>query len=136
MIHVRKHQWHGNVLSLIPWQLLSSLIFLVPLSLIIENPSSIRWEPGFLVNILFSGALASGVCVAAQIGAIRSLPAVTMSLSSAAVPAVGLISSAILLGEMPGYHDVFGFLMIGLGIVLVGLTDWRLARARVSGLSK
>jgi len=136
LIHVRKHRWHGNVLSLISWQLLSSLVFLIPLSLIMEDTASIRWEPGFLVNILFSGALASGVCVAAQVGAIRSLPAVTMSLSSAAVPAVGLISSAILLGEMPGYHDVFGFLMIGLGIVLVGLTDWRLARMRASGIPR
>lgn len=136
LIHVRKHQWHGNVLSLIPWQLLSSLVFLIPFSLLVEDTSGIRWEPAFLVNILFSGALASGVCVAAQVGAIRSLPAVTMSLSSAAVPAVGLISSAVLLGEMPGYHDLFGFFMIGLGIVLVGLSDLRLARARVSGLSR
>ncbi len=38
LIHVRKHQWHGNVLSLIPWQLLSCLIFLVPVCLTIENP--------------------------------------------------------------------------------------------------
>lgn len=128
LIHVRKHQWHGDVLSLIPWQLLSSVLVLVPLSLLMEDAASIRWEPAFLVNIFFSGALASGVCVAAQVGAIRSLPAVTMSLSSAAVPAVGLISAAIILGEHPGSTDIVGFCLIGLGILLVGLADRRHAR--------
>lgn len=128
LVHVRKHRWHGDVLSLIPWQLLSSVFLLVPLSLLMEDAASIRWEPAFLVNIFFSGALASGVCVAAQVGAIRSLPAVTMSLSSAAVPAVGLISSAVILGERPGSMDIVGFCLIGLGILLVGLADRRLAR--------
>lgn len=128
LIHVRRHQWRGDVLTLIPWQLLSSVVVLVPLALLMEDASEIRWEPSFLINILFSGALASGVCVAAQVGAIRSLPAVTMSLSSAAVPAVGLMSSAVILGEQPGYFDLLGFCLIGLGILVVGLADRRLAR--------
>ena len=129
LIHVRRHSWRGDVLSLIPWQLLSSVFLLVPLSLLLEDVGSIRWEPAFLVNIFFSGALASGVCVAAQVGAIRSLPAVTMSLSSAAVPAVGLVSSAVILGEQPGYTDIVGFCLIGLGILVVGLADRKVARA-------
>lgn len=127
LLHVRKHRWRGDVLSLIPWQLLSSVFLLVPLSLLLESPADIRWQPAFLVNIFFSGALASGVCVAAQVGAIRSLPAATMSLSSAAVPAVGLVSSALILGEQPGHNDMLGFCLIGLGILVVGLADRRLA---------
>jgi len=131
LVHVRRHRWSGDVLSLIPWQLLSSVFLLVPLALLIEDAASIRWEPAFLVNIFFSGAIASGLCVAAQVGAIRSLPAVTMSLSSAAVPAVGLLSSAVILNEQPGSSDIFGFCLIGLGILVVGLADRRQAqRAR------
>jgi drug/metabolite transporter (DMT)-like permease len=131
LVHVRRHRWRGDVLSLIPWQLLSSVFLLVPLALLVEDASSIRWEPAFLVNIFFSGAIASGLCVAAQVGAIRSLPAVTMSLSSAAVPAVGLLSSAVILNEQPGGSDIFGFCLIGLGILVVGLADRRQAqRAR------
>ncbi|KAA1170836.1 DMT family transporter [Marinobacter salinexigens] len=129
LVHVRRHHWRGDVLSLIPWQLLSSVFLLVPLSLLMEDASSIRWEPAFWVNIIFSGAIASGVCVAAQVGAIRSLPAVTMSLSSAAVPAVGLVSAAIILGEQPGASDIVGFCLIGLGILAVGLADRRQAKA-------
>jgi drug/metabolite transporter (DMT)-like permease len=129
LVHVRRHHWRGDVLSLIPWQLLSSVCLLVPLSLLMEDASSIRWEPAFWVNIIFSGAIASGVCVAAQVGAIRSLPAVTMSLSSAAVPAVGLVSAAVILGEQPGASDIVGFCLIGLGILAVGLADRRQAKA-------
>lgn len=129
LVHVRRHHWRGDVLSLIPWQLLSSVFLLVPLSLLMEDASSIRWEPAFWVNIIFSGAIASGVCVAAQVGAIRSLPAVTMSLSSAAVPAVGLVSAAVILGEQPGASDIVGFCLIGLGILAVGLADRRQAKA-------
>ncbi|MBB5321155.1 DMT family transporter [Marinobacter oulmenensis] len=128
LIHVRRHQWRGDVLSLIPWQLLSSVFLLVPLSLLMEDVNSIRWEPAFLVNVFFSGAIASGVCVAAQVGAIRSLPAVTMSLNSAAVPAVGLVSSAIILNEQPGFPDILGFCLIGCGILVVGLADRHQAR--------
>lgn len=128
LVHVRRHQWRGDVLSLIPWQLLASVVFLVPVSLIFENPATIRWEPDFLVNIFFSGAIASGLCVAAQVGAIRSLPAVSMSLSSAAVPAVGLLSSIVILSEYPGPSDIVGFCLIGMGILVVGLADRRAAR--------
>ena len=104
---------------------------LVPLALFVEDLATIRWEPAFLVNIFFSGAIASGLCVAAQVGAIRSLPAVTMSLSSAAVPAVGLLSSAVVLNEQPSGSDIFGFCLVGLGILVVGLADRRQAqRAR------
>lgn len=129
LVHVRKHHWRGDVLSLIPWQLLASVAFLVPVSLLAEDMDHIQWEPAFLVNVIFSGAIASGLCVAAQIGAIRSLPAVSMSLSSAAVPAVGLVSSIFILNEYPGPADLLGFCLIGLGILIVGLADRRTALA-------
>jgi drug/metabolite transporter (DMT)-like permease len=54
-----------------------------------------------------------------------------MSLSSAAVPAVGLLSSAVVLNEQPSGSDIFGFCLVGLGILVVGLADRRQAqRAR------
>ncbi|MAM00119.1 DMT family transporter [Hydrocarboniclastica marina] len=131
LVHVRRHQWRGDVLSLIPWQLLVSTVFLLPIALILENSAAIRWEQGFLVNIFFSGAFASGLCVAAQVGAIRSLPAVSLSLGSAAVPAVGMVSSYFILNEHPGAWDIVGFCLIGLGLLVVGLADRRQARGPV-----
>ena len=136
LVHVRRHAWQGTVLSLIPWQLLVSVLALVPLSLFFESPTDIRWEPAFLWNILFSGAIASGLCVAAQVAAIRSLPAVSMSLSSAAVPAVGLVAAALILGEQPSGGDIIGFFLIAGGILAVGLGDRGQARSEVLSTRK
>ncbi|WP_263398694.1 DMT family transporter [Pseudomonas profundi] len=131
LVHVRRHCWHGDVLSLIPWQLLISVLVLTPIALAFESPADIVWETSFLWPLIFSGTVASGLCVAAQVAAIRSLPAVSMSLSSAAVPAVGLWSSALFLGEQPSNSDVLGFVLIALGILTVGLADRRQALSSI-----
>jgi drug/metabolite transporter (DMT)-like permease len=127
LIHVRKHHWQGDVLSLIPWQLLVSVVVLTPFALFFEDASEIIWQPAFAWQLLFSGAVASGLCVAAQVAAIRSLPAVSLSVSSAAVPAVGLITSSLFLHEQPTATDLAGFALIAAGILVVGLADRRQA---------
>lgn len=127
LIHVRRHHWQGDVLSLIPWQLLTSVAALLPLALLVESPSQINWDPDFAWKLVFSGVIASGICVAAQVVAIRSLPAVSLSLSSAAVPAVGMLSAAWFLHETPTPSDLGGFFLIALGILVVGLADRRQA---------
>lgn len=133
LIHVRRHHWHADVLSLIPWQLLASVLVLTPIALLLESPAAIVWDSSFLWPLLFSGTVASGLCVAAQVAAIRSLPAVSLSLSSAAVPAVGLLSAAWFLGEQPSRTDLYGFVLIAAGILVVGLADRRQAtRSRLS----
>ena len=127
LVHVRRHHWHGDVLSLIPWQLLTSVLALLPLALLVENPSEIDWQPQFIWMVVFSGAIASGICVAAQVAAIRSLPAVSLSLSSASVPAVGMLAAVWFLHEIPTRSDLTGFALIALGILVVGLADRRQA---------
>ncbi len=127
LVHIRRHHWRGDVLSLMPWQLLISVVVMVPLALALENPAAIDWQPAFYWNVLFSGAIASGVCVAAQVGAMRSLPAVSMSLSSMAVPAVGVLTSIWVLSERPTVADIAGFALIAAGILAVALSDRRAA---------
>lgn len=136
LVHVRRHHWHGDVLSLIPWQLLTSVLALLPLALLLESPSQIDWEPSFVWMLVFSGAIASGICVAAQVAAIRSLPAVSLSLSSASVPAVGMLAAAWFLGEVPTPSDLAGFALIALGILVVGLADRRQALRNRSAAAK
>lgn len=127
LIHVRKHHWQGDVLSLIPWQVLVSVVVLTPFALFFEDPRAIIWEPAFAWQLVFSGAVASGLCVAAQVAAIRSLPAVSLSVSSAAVPAVGLLTSSLFLHEQATRTDLVGFALIAGGILVVGLGDRRQA---------
>ena len=136
LIHVRRHHWQGDVLSLIPWQLLTSVLALLPLALLLESPSQIDWEPSFVWMLVFSGAIASGICVAAQVAAIRSLPAVSLSLSSASVPAVGMLAAVWFLHEIPTRSDLTGFALIALGILVVGLADRRQALRNRSTAAK
>ena len=136
LIHVRRHHWQGDVLSLIPWQLLTSVLALLPLALLVENPSEIDWQPQFIWMVVFSGAIASGICVAAQVAAIRSLPAVSLSLSSASVPAVGMLAAVWFLHEIPTRSDLTGFAPIALGILVVGLADRRQALRNRSTAAK
>lgn len=136
LVHVRRHHWHGDVLSLIPWQLLTSVLALLPLALLLESPSQIDWEPSFVWMLVFSGAIASGICVAAQVAAIRSLPAVSLSLSSASVPAVGMLAAVWFLHEIPTRSDLTGFALIALGILVVGLADRRQALRNRSAAAK
>tara|TARA_Y100000813_G_scaffold137311_1_gene99438 strand:+ start:332 stop:1300 length:969 start_codon:yes stop_codon:yes gene_type:complete len=136
LIHVRRHHWQGDVLSLIPWQLLTSVLALLPLALLVENPSEIDWQPQFIWMVVFSGAIASGICVAAQVAAIRSLPAVSLSLSSASVPAVGMLAAVWFLHEIPTRSDLTGFALIALGILVVGLADRRQALRNRSAAAK
>jgi len=131
LVHIRKHHWHGDVMALIPWQVLTSVVVLTPIALYFEDPTEIIWEPTFAWQLLFSGAVASGLCVAAQVAAMRSLPAVSLSLSSASVPAVGLVTASLFLHEQPTSSDLSGFALIAAGILVVGLADRRQAlRAR------
>ncbi|WP_258867987.1 DMT family transporter [Alkalilimnicola ehrlichii] len=125
LVHVRRHHWQGDVLSLMPWQLLCSVAVMLPIALALESPSVIRWESGFFWNLLLSGTAASGLAVAAQVAAMRALPAVSLSLSSAAVPAVGVMASVWVLAERPTVADIIGFLLIAGGILTVALADRR-----------
>ncbi|MGH6929355.1 MAG: hypothetical protein ACREEV_13640 [Dongiaceae bacterium] len=52
----------------------------------------------------------------------------TSSLSFLAVPAMGILLSALSLGEIPDLTLLGGFGLILGGVVLVNLADWRAAR--------
>jgi drug/metabolite transporter (DMT)-like permease len=56
------------------------------------------------------------------------VPALSVSLSSAAVLAVGLISSLFILNENPGLADIVKFCLSGMGILVVGFADQQAAR--------
>jgi drug/metabolite transporter (DMT)-like permease len=43
---------------------------------------------------------------------IESLPAVTASLGTLLVPVIGVIGSALVIGERPGPDEIFGFALI------------------------
>ncbi len=115
-VHIRAHRWAVTPLEAIPWQLLGAGIILVVIALIVDGPPVIDWTPQLTWVVLYQGVLATGVAFWAQIVILRNLAAVSTNLTLMAVPVVGVVSSALLLGE-----DITTSLGVGLILVIVGV---------------
>lgn len=123
ILHVRGHGWHLTPLQLAPWQLLIGLPPLMALAFWLEGVPQIQWSGTTIAIVVYNGALATALCYWATVTVTRALPAVTTSLSLLCVPVVGLVSSAISLGEPLGLPLLAGCGLILGGVALVNLAD-------------
>lgn len=115
-VHIRAHRWSIAPLDSMPWQLTAATAILVILGFAVEGPPVIDWTPQLVLVVLYQGLLATGIAFWVQIVILRNLSAVSTNLTLMAVPVVGVVSSAIVLGE-----DVTTSLVLGLVLVIVGV---------------
>ena len=115
-VHIRAHRWSIAPLDSMPWQLMAATLILVALGFAVEGPPVIDWTPQLIWIVLYQGVLASGIAFWVQIVILRNLSAVSTNLTLMAVPVVGVLSSAIILGE-----DVTTSLLLGLILVVAGV---------------
>lgn len=123
IVQVRAHRWDGTPLSLAPWQFAVAACMLVPLAAIFDHGRPIDWSPALGAILLYNGPLATAFGFWAMLSVTRALPAVTTSLSTLAVPVVGVVSGALALGEPVTPTNTAGLALIGSGLVLVTLSD-------------
>jgi drug/metabolite transporter (DMT)-like permease len=103
----------ADPIALTVWQLVVGLIclaILVPVvegSLQVAQASTTAW-----IALVFSGVIGSGVAFFLWFTIVRRVPAMTAALGVLSVPAVGVVSSMILLGERPTVTDLIGFALI------------------------
>jgi drug/metabolite transporter (DMT)-like permease len=83
----------------------------------------IDWTPQLILVVLYQGMLATGIAFWAQIVILRNLPAVSTNLTLMAVPVVGVVSSAILLGEEITLALSIGLVLVVIGVAVNLLTD-------------
>jgi len=122
-VHIRGHRWTMTPLEAAPWQLVGAAIIMVALGLVVEGLPVIDWTPQLLWVVLYQGVLATGVAFLAQIVVLRNLAAVSTNLTLMAVPVVGVVSSAILLGEEVTTALAIGLLLVIIGVALNLLSD-------------
>ena len=115
-VHIRAHRWSIAPLDSMPWQLTAATLILVALGFVVEGPPVIDWTPQLVWVVLYQGLLATGIAFWVQIVILRNLSAVSTNLTLMAVPVVGVVSSAIILGE-----DVTTSLLLGLVLVILGV---------------
>jgi drug/metabolite transporter (DMT)-like permease len=122
-IHLRRHDWRGTPLDLMPWQLLVALVPLVLAALLLEAGRPINWEPTAFAAILFSGPLATALAFWLSQSISRLLSPLATTMGFLAVPVVGLAASSIMLGEPLTALDFAGATVTFLGIVLVSTSS-------------
>lgn len=122
-VHIRGHRWTITPLQAIPWQLGGALVVLLVLALATEGPPVIDWTPQLGWVVAYQGILASGVAFWAQIVVLRNLGAVSANLTLMAVPVIGVVSSAIVVGEQITTTLLAGLLLIMAGVTLNLLAD-------------
>jgi drug/metabolite transporter (DMT)-like permease len=122
-VHIRGHRWTITPLEAIPWQLMGAAVLLVVLGLSVDGYPVIDWTPQLILIVLYQGVLATGIAFWAQIVILRNLSAVSTNLTLMAVPVVGVISSAILLGEEITVALSFGLVLVVIGVAINLLTD-------------
>ncbi|MBV6633115.1 MAG: DMT family transporter [Alphaproteobacteria bacterium] len=123
LLHVRKHRWESSPLELAPWQFLVASLISVPIALTLEADRSIDWTTQTYVVLAYNGPIATAFCIWAAVTVSRALPASTTSLTFLGVPVVGVMSSALTLGEPLGLFDLAGLALIGGGLLLVARAD-------------
>lgn len=122
-VHIRGHRWTITPLQAIPWQLVGAVIPLTILGLVVDGPPVIDWTPQLAWIVVYQGVLATGTAFWAQIVVLRNLAAVSTNLTLMGVPVVGVVSSAILLGEEVTTALAIGLVLIIIGVALNLLSD-------------
>lgn len=117
-IHVRNHRWHGSPFALTVWELLVALVPLAVLALVLEPGLPVRWDPGTILILLYSGPLATAFGFWASQVIARTLGPMATTIGYLAVPVVGLASGAIVLGEPVTPMDALGFALTLGGVAL------------------
>jgi len=125
IVQVRGHRWEGTPLSLGPWQMLVAAAVVVPVALLAEAGRETDWSWELALVLFYNGPVCTGLGFWAMVTATRALPAVTTSLGSLGVPVVGLLLSALALGEPLTATNLGGLALIGAGLALVALADRR-----------
>lgn len=125
IVQVRGHRWVGTPLSLVPWQMGLATLLTGCYALATEDVARIQWSGELTTLLVYNGPLATAFCFWAMVTVNRALPAITLSLSTLAVPVVGLAASALWLGEAMTITNIAGLGFIAAGLVAVAAADSR-----------
>jgi drug/metabolite transporter (DMT)-like permease len=117
IVFVRSHSFNATALVLAPWQMLVAAALLFPLAIVVEgSPSAIGASGAW--SLAYVGPIATAFAYWAVVEAGRHFRASTMSMALLATPSLGILISALTLGEAVGASLIAGVVLIGTGIRL------------------
>lgn len=122
IVVMKGESWPVGIMALTGWQLLLGGVPIVLAWLVLEpHPDLSRLSWGGALATLYAATVALIFCFAAHNKVVTLLPATAAAISTLAIPVVGLLSSAWLLGEPLGWREAAALLLVlaAMGLVLV-----------------
>src|SRR6185312_423367 len=112
-IYLKVAKLDAPMVVIAAWQVLVGAAMLVIGMLYFEGlPNLLALPPRFVLWFGYNGLIGMGLAYYLWFVVIDRLPTTTASLGSLLVPVVGVIGSAVLLGEWPDFYDAVGFALI------------------------
>lgn len=99
ILYTRAHKWVSQPLQLVPWQALISAAVLTVIAAFLEGTPSVTPSTKLIAAFAYCSVIGGVVAYWAMTIVNSSLPATTTSLGVLATPIVGIVVSAIALGE-------------------------------------
>ncbi len=114
---VRAHRFVATPLALAPWQTLVATVLLLPVALAVDGaPPSLTARGA--ASLAYVGPIATAFAYWAVVEAGRRVRANTLAIGLLATPSLGVLISALTLGEPIGGALVAGIALIAIGICL------------------
>ena len=128
IVTMKGQRWPVGIMALTGWQLLLGGLPIVLAWMIVEphpDLSRLTWAGGLAT--LYAATVALIFCFAAHNKVVTLLPATAAAISTLAIPVVGLLSSAWLLGEPVGWRELAALILVVAAIAMVLLPEPRRA---------
>jgi drug/metabolite transporter (DMT)-like permease len=127
-IYLKRVQIPGDMIAVTAWQVVIAALVLLVCTLIVQGWPTFELAPApALIAAALNGLIGSAFCYFLWYRIVGRLPATTASLGSLSSPAIGVVLSALMLGEIPTVMDVIGF-----GLIFAAAMSVILWRPRLS----
>jgi len=119
-VWLKRCDWRADPSVVAFWQLAVGTVPIACLWTVVRFPPDLtRPDPTQWLALGFIGLVGNGIAYFAWFRLVRRLPAVVLGLSNLFVPCIGVVSSALLLGEVIAPSDVAAMALIGAALLLV-----------------
>jgi drug/metabolite transporter (DMT)-like permease len=103
----------GDTVAVAAWQLVVAFVFVAACVPLVEGSLHLSQASApALFATAFTGVIGSGLAYYLWFRIVGRLPAMTASLGILSAPVIGVLSTAIMLGERPTVPDMIGFALI------------------------
>lgn len=129
-VYLKWARIQGDPLAVTTWQLIVAFALISAFLPLAEGTPHLWPVHGYALFALFyTGIVAVGIAYILWFEIVRRLPAMTAALGVLSVPALGVVSSMLMLGERPSAADIAGFALI-IGAAACVLIPTRTERRR------